>query len=195
MQNQSMKSKYKVLIAVLTATLLAAGTQASTVKVSDVDGLISVNTVPALGGTDSIAARLGTWNGSTFTAAPTAAGYFDNDLKELSATISASANSTVGINQGSTFALAIFNAPSASSYSSTLAQAVLTDASWIMPLLDFSLTTNNFQLTANTVAQIGSYNFNGGNQLITLAVIPEPSSFSLLLTGLLGLWGATRKRF
>ncbi|NDC01179.1 MAG: hypothetical protein EBZ83_07160, partial [Verrucomicrobia bacterium] len=171
------------LLAIVSAALLSAAAQASTVKVFDNDGLIAVNTTPALGATASIAARLGTWNGSTFTAASTAAGYFDNDLKELSATVSASANSAVGINQGTAFALAIYNASTTTAYSSSIAQAILTDTSWIMPLLDFSLTINNFQLTGSTVARVGSYSFNGGNQIITLASIPEPSSLSLLAAG------------
>lgn len=181
------------LLAIVSAALLSAA-QASTVKVFDNDGLIAVNTTPALGATASIAARLGTWNGSTFTAASTAAGYFDNDLKELSATVSASANSAVGINQGTAFALAIYNASTTTAYSSSIAQAILTDTSWIMPLLDFSLTINNFQLTGSTVARVGSYNYNGGNQIITLASIPEPSSLSLMAAGAFGLWIARRKR-
>ncbi|NBQ65101.1 MAG: PEP-CTERM sorting domain-containing protein [Verrucomicrobia bacterium] len=182
------------LLAIVSAALLSAAAQASTVKVFDNDGLIAVNTTPALGATASIAARLGTWNGSTFTAASTAAGYFDNDLKELSATVSASANSAVGINQGTAFALAIYNASTTTAYSSSIAQAILTDTSWIMPLLDFSLTINNFQLTGSTVARVGSYNYNGGNQIITLASIPEPSSLSLMAAGAFGLWIARRKR-
>jgi len=193
MQTNSPKLKTS-LLAFVSASLLAVAAQASTVKVFDDDALITVNTTPALGATANIAARLGTWNGSTFTVASTAAGYFDNDLKELSATVSANANSGVGINQGSAFALAIYNAASTAAYSSSIAQAILTDTSWIMPLLDFSLTTNNFQLTGSTVARVGSYNFNGGNQIITLALIPEPSSLSLLAAGAFGLWIARRKR-
>jgi hypothetical protein len=165
--------------------------QASTVRIFD-DSL-SVNSVPVIGATASIGARLGTWNGTSFTAPPSsvAAGYFDNDLKELSATISASANATVGINQGNAFAIAIYDAASTAAYSSSLRQAVLRDPSWIMPTLDFSLTVNNFFLTANTTALVGTYDFNGGNQQIGL--IPEPSAASLMLLGVAALF-ASRKR-
>lgn len=193
METNSPKLKAS-LLAFVSASLLAVAVQASTVRVSDDDGRINVNTTPTLGATANIAARLGTWNGATFTVASTAAGYFDNDLRELSATVSANANSGVGINQGSAFALAIYNAASTAAYSSSIAQAILTDTSWIMPLLDFSLTNNSFQLTGNTVARVGSYNFNGGDQIITLALIPEPSSLSLLAVGAFGLWISRRKR-
>jgi len=193
METNSPKLKTS-LLAFVSASLLAVAVQASTVRVSDNDGRINVNTTPTLGATANIAARLGTWNGETFTVASTAAGYFDNDLRELSATVSANANSGVGINQGSAFALAIYNAASTAAYSSSIAQAILTDTSWIMPLLDFSLTNNSFQLTGNTVARVGSYNFNGGDQIITLALIPEPSSLSLLAAGAFGLWISRRKR-
>ena len=187
----SMTIKYLIVATALTA--LGFQGQASTVRIFD--SSLTINNSPALSSTAVIGARLGVWNGTSFTAAPlsVAAGYFDNDLVELSATISASANSTVGINAGNLFALAIYNAPSTSAYSAVVNQAILTDASWIMPALDFSLTVNNFALTANTVARVGTYSFNGGNNIIGLGVIPEPSSASLLALGTLGLWLMRRK--
>jgi hypothetical protein len=175
-------------------TVLAMPGQASTVRIFDTS--LTVNNTPALSSTAIIGARLGVWNGTSFTAAPisVASGYFDADLVELSASISASSNATVGINSGNLFALAIYNAASTSAYSTGVNQAVLTDASWIMPAFDFSLTVNTFGLTANTVAQVGSYNFNGGNNIIGLAVIPEPSSATLLALGSMGLWLIRRKK-
>lgn len=188
------KSVKKILSGMICAVAITGSSQASTVRIFDTS--LSVSNTPALSSTAVIGARLGVWNGTSFTAAPisVAAGYFDNDLVELSATISASANATVGINAGDLFALAIYNAASTTAYSTAVNQAILTDASWIMPALDFSLTVNNFSLTANTVARVGTYNFNSGNNLIGLAVIPEPSSASLLVLGSLGLWLARRKK-
>lgn len=189
-QNPSMK---KVLISLATVLIFSQGVQASSVRISDIDGLISVNMTPALGATANIAARLGTWNGTSFTTAPfTAGGYFDNDLKELSATVSASSNAGVGIAQGTQLALAIYNSPSTTAFSTSVARAVLTDTSWIMPLLDFSLSTTNFELLNSTTAVFGTYSFNAGNQQIGL--IPEPSSASLFGVGALALWLVRRKR-
>ena len=180
------------VIAALAAFSVPA--QASTVRIFDTS--LTVNNTPALSSTAIIGARLGVWNGTSFTAAPlgVAAGYFDNDLVELSASISSAANSTVGINSGDLFALAIYNSASTSAYSSGVNQAILTDASWIMPAFDFSLTQSTFGLTANTVARVGTYNFNGGNNIIGLSVIPEPSSASLMALGSLGLWLTRRKK-
>lgn len=193
MKNQSNSINKALTVAAVLVALTLPG-QASTVKIFDTS--LTVNNTPALSSTAVIGARLGVWNGTSFTAAPisVAAGYFDNDLVELSATISASANATVGINPGDLFALAIYNASSSAAYSTAVTQAILTDAAWIMPALDFSLTVNNFNLSANTIARVGTYNFNSGNNLIGLALIPEPSSASLVALGSLGLWLARRKR-
>lgn len=192
MKNQ-IPSMQKVLMGLATALLLSQSVKASTVKIFDNDGLIAVNMTPALGATATIAARLGTWNGTTFTMAPiTAAGYFDNDLKDLAATVSASSNAGVGINQGTQLALAIYNSPSTTAYSTAVARAVLTDVSWIMPLLDFSTSTTSFSLLNTTTAVIGTYSFNGGNQQIGL--IPEPSTASLFGFGALVLWVVRKKK-
>jgi hypothetical protein len=170
---------------------LTAKSQATAIKIYD-DSL-SVIASPALSSNAVIAARLGIWNGTTFSPALTGvSGYFDNDLKELSTSISASDNSLVGINAGQSFALAIYNLSSTSNYSSVVAQAILTDTSWIMPALTFGLSETVLPMTSSTVATVGSYSWNGGNQNITLALIPEPSSASLLALGLAGLLGIRR---
>jgi hypothetical protein len=192
-----MKSKIssikKVLMGLAIVFILGKTAQASTVRISDLDGLIAVNMTPTLGAAATIAARIGTWDGTSFTMAPlTAAGYFDNDLKELSATVSAADNTGVGINQGVQLALAVYNSPSSTAYSTSVARAVLTDTSWIMPTLVFGTGVTNFQLLSSTTAVFGTYSFNGGNQQIGL--IPEPSSASLFGAGALVLWFVRRKR-
>ena len=168
--------------------------QAEVVKISDLDGLITVINTPALGATDTIAARIGLWNGTTFTSVgnTVGAGYFDNDLRELSATIS-SASNPVGYTSGTLLALAIYNAPSTTDYSVSFNRAILTDSSWTMPTLAFGTGTKaSYSLTANTVAQFGSYSFNGGNQTITL--VPEPSTGALMVIGAIGLLAQRRFR-
>lgn len=68
---------------------------------------------------------------------------------------------------------------------SGLQAVVVTNPGWIMPLsasLDPSLTT--FTLSSGTVALSGLGSVDLANKGLTMVVIPEPSSMSLLLLGL-----------
>jgi hypothetical protein len=166
--------------------------RAESVKIADLDGLISVINTPGLGPTQTIGARLGLWDGSNFTSVgnATGAGFFDNELKELQATFSAAANPT-GYPNGTLLALAIYGASASLDYSSTFNRAVLIDSNWLMPTINFGTAVKaNYQLTASTTAVIGEYSFNGGNQVITL--VPEPATGSLLLLG--GVWVVAMRR-
>lgn len=184
----------KILEALFGLAFLASASISQATSIKIYDDSLSIISTPALTSTEVIAARLGIWNGTTFTPATAGvSGYFDNDLKELSASISASDNVTVGITAGQSFALAIYNLSSTSNYTSAARQAILTDASWIMPALTFGLSETVLPMTTSTVASVGSYAWNGGNQIITLALIPEPSAMSLLSIGLVSLLGVRRK--
>ena len=78
--------------------------------------------------------------------------------------------------------------------SNGLQAAVLTNASWIMPLTGGTdPTATNYSLSAGTSAVIGALDLI--NKGVTLAVIPEPSSLSLVGVGLFGLLAAKRKKF
>lgn len=61
---------------------------------------------------------------------------------------------------------------------------ILQDPSWIVPLFTNVPDLSDIFITANTSAVFGSFNFNGGNEIFTMAVIPEPSSMSLVIMGL-----------
>jgi hypothetical protein len=160
---------------------------ATSVKIDDLSFNVSVS--PALG-TEMIAARIGTWSAGVFTAGIGGAGFYDNEFNELNTTLSAVSNSEVGISSGTLLALAIYKSTSGTPYSDAVLQAVLTDSTWVMPTLEFGLTQTIYAPTANAVAVVGSYDFAGGNQIVTLtnlAAIPEPSVASLLALGTVGL--------
>ena len=185
-----MKNKTIKTILCSMGLLLANQIQGHATSVKIYDDSFSVTSIPALGVDEMIAARIGTWSGGVFTSGLTGTGFYDNSLNELSATLSASSNSTVGISSGTLLALAIYKSTSGTPYSDAVLQAVLTDSTWVMPALVFGLTETVYAPTANAVAVVGSYNFSGGNQLVTLtnlAAIPEPSVASLLALGTVGL--------
>jgi len=80
---------------------------------------------------------------------------------------------------GTQMALAIFNLPDLSNWNASVAKVVVTDASWIAPAWSLVGGDVDVAFTANTTALIGNYNFNSGNQILTM--IPEPSSLSLMI--------------
>jgi len=185
-----MKNKTIKTILCSMGLLLANQIQSHATSVKIYDDSFNVSSSPALGASEQIAARIGTWSGGVFTSGLTGTGFYDNELDELSATLSASLNSTVGISPGTLLALAIYKSTSGTPYSDAVLQAVLTDSTWVMPTLVFGLTETLYAPTANAVAVVGSYNFAGGNQIVTLtnlAAIPEPSVASLLALGTVGL--------
>lgn len=78
--------------------------------------------------------------------------------------------------------------------SNGLQAAVLTNASWIMPLTSGTDPSSTpYSLSTGTTAVIGA--LDQINKGVTLAVIPEPSSLSLVCVGLFGLLEAKRKKF
>jgi len=184
----------KLVILATTFVLGGAPLKAESVKIADLDGLITVVNIPGLGATQTIAARIGLWNGTTFTSSGNVvgSGFFDNDLKELSAGISSASNPS-GFATGTLLALAVYNSNSTLDFSTSVNRAILTDASWLMPTLAFGTAVKaTFGLTANTTAVVGGYDYNGGNQTITL--VPEPSTGALMMVGAAGLVALRRLR-
>lgn len=75
-----------------------------------------------------------------------------------------------------------------------LQAAVLTNSSWIMPLSQsLDLSTVTFTLSAGTTALTGLGSVDLANKGITMAVIPEPSSMSLMVMGLASALAFRRK--
>lgn len=173
-----------------------AKSNAETVQILDNDGFISVINTPSLGATEVIGVRWGKWDSvnSVFTSVgnTVGSGYYDNDLRELSAAISSAANPS-GFANGTLLALAIYAAPSTTDYSPSFKQAILTNSSWVMPTLAFGLNTvANYTLNSSTTAVVGQFNFNSNDQVITL--VPEPSTGALLMIGSVGLVALRRLR-
>ena len=192
-----MKNKTIKTILCTMGLLIANQIQGHATSVKIYDDSFSVSSFPALGADEMIAARIGTWSGGVFTSGLTGTGYYDNSLNELSATLSASSNSTVGISSGTLLALGIYKSTSGTPYSDAVLQAVLTDSTWVMPTLEFGLTVTTFAPTANALAVVGSYSFGGGNQVATLAslaAVPEPSVASLFALGTVGLVALRARR-
>jgi len=178
--------------------LCASGVMPSKAEtVSIYDDSFTISNVPsgALGGI--LSGRWGTWNSSTgeFTqqvANSLNAGYVDlTAAPELAVTLNQTLNlgqSSGAINgiyaPGTSLALAIFTNGSsdaqALNFSSAISGAVLTDSSWITPTFANNANMVDYIFTEATVARLGTFTFNGGNEQIGFAVIPEPSSFFLV---------------
>jgi PEP-CTERM motif len=193
------KQIVKILGLVILGTgLLVTPTKAETITIDDFN--FSVGNVPAGAAGGVLSGRWGVWNTgtSTFVQAVTSslnAGYVDLSTPELSITL----NQTTAGNYaaGTAMALAIFTDGSADAqalnYGSATRGAIFTDSSWVAPSWANNANMISFAFSVNTIARLGSYNFNGGNEILTLAVIPEPSTFSLLLAGF-GLVAARLRR-
>lgn len=190
-----MKKFKSVLLAglsVLVLGLMAMPAKAETITLDDFN--FSVGNVPAGAAGGILSGRWGVWNAvsSTFVQAVTTAlnaGYVDLSIPEMSVTLNQT--STANYAGGTAMALAIFTDGTADAqaknWSAATRGVVLTDAAWVAPAWANNANMVSFRFSANTVARFGSYSFGGGNEVLTLAVIPEPSTLSLLALGGLGL--------
>jgi len=73
---------------------------------------------------------------------------------------------------------------------------ILTDATWTIPTFTISNLTPDtiLTITSSTTAAIGQIDpFSGSNYIATMAVIPEPSSMSLMVMGLASVLAFRRK--
>lgn len=194
MKTDKLKSFKAIFIFAVLLALNPFQTRAETISIYD--DTFSVSGVPV--GATILGVRWGIWNSvtSVFTQAITVNndGYIDPTGPELSVALNQTTNTTYA--QNTPMAIAIYagtgNASSSQYSTSFAAKAILTDASWITPLYNNNAVMVNYTFTANTQAVLGSFSYNGGTELITL--IPEPSSASLFILGLAGLYFPLRKK-
>lgn len=190
------------LVKILGAFALLAGAsmgRAETLSLYD-DTFTMVSVPGSVGSTGILSGRWGTWDAgtSTFTQAVTNtlnAGYVDYSVPEMSITLNQTSNSVYANN--TLLALAIFTNGSTDSqalnYSSGFTyKAVLIDPLWKAVAFANNANFVNYVFSSNTTAVVGSYNYNGGNEVITL--IPEPSTGALMGLGLVGLLATRRLR-
>lgn len=179
-------------ILVILGTVVATPVKAETITLDDFN--FSVGNVPAGAAGGILSGRWGVWDGTSFIQAVTTglnAGYVDLSTPEMSITL----NQTTSANYaaGTAMALAIFTNGSADAqalnYSSATRAVVLTDVAWVAPSWANNANMVSFGFSAVTQARLGSFTFGGGggNDVMSLAVIPEPSTFSLFALGALGL--------
>ncbi len=168
--------------------------KASTISLQDFDFdiLISGTSFNA-----ALSGVWGTWNSGTSTFNPFSLtwgggyGYVTPDPEILVTLNQTDQGTGYQIANGSPLALGIYNFPDQSTsgangwgyaVSNGLARAVLTDSTWTAPSWTATGNDKSVFFTANTVAVLGDFSYNSGNEIITL--IPEPSTSSLLLAGL-----------
>ena len=154
----------------------------------------------------TISALWGSYSAGVFTplltSTPTSglnSGYYAGATTpgELDVTLSQNNNTIIASTQA--LFLNIYNSPEGSTYSSSVNQIVLSDPSWAAPVFGISSSATP-AFTANTVVNNltgftgGSYNYNGGSPTISLAAVPEPSTYALMALGCLGLFFTARRR-
>ena len=141
-----------------------------------------------------MSALWGIYNNGIFSALPNGTGFVDTgvDFLEMQINYSKIDNSEIAVN--TQLALAIYDADlvnfTAVPYNSSYDKAILTDASWRAPLFDTTPNMESFVFSSNTTALVGTFSYNGGNEVI--GVVPEPSAASLMVLGALSLF-ALRK--
>ena len=132
-----------------------------------------------------MSALWGTYNNGIFTPLPNGTGYVDTgvDFLEMQINYSKIDNSELAVNEQ--IALAIYDVDlinfTAAPYNSNYIQTILTDVSWRAPPFDSTPNMESFSFSSNTTALVGTFNYNGGSEII--GVVPEPNTFLLLVIG------------
>jgi len=200
-----MNSKFFTILSVcsLTSSLFAGS-----VVLSDTNFSLTLDGVAVPAGLYEV--RWGTFSAGSFaplfslTNTIENGAYLDAGTPELLATFSASDNVATGP-FGSSLALSLSLLPDDSSYAlaTALNSIVLIDPLWIAGtftllgpelIYNFSASTTVALLTGQ-IPSMTTFNFNGGNELINISAIPEPSSFAAFAgLAVLGLVASRRRR-
>jgi PEP-CTERM motif len=202
----------KILLTLATSACALAYAQAGSVTVEDFTATAYYPNSSTLLGNSTISAIWGTYSSGVFT--PLLAntqqdnntGYFVQTTvpanKEFTVTFTQSDNTS--IIAGTQMFVSIYNIPGGASFTtwtSSTAQVVLTDPTWLAPTFTVSTPALTWSLTANTTAQTLSslsgsgssqYNYNAGAPKVTL--VPEPSTYALLGMSALALGGYVVRR-
>ena len=203
-----MKLSMAVLAAILTIGNPASFAATITIYDDTFDVLIGGSTFTTANSSKGITGGViagvwGTWNSSTSTFTPVIGswgqgyGYVAPD-PELNIQLNQTslgtglASTAYGIAPNSLLALGIYNGPeNTGGWSTSVAYAVLTDASWTAP--EWTGGDKSVNFTANTVARVGEFTFaSSGNDVI--ALVPEPSTGALMMIGAVGLVALRRLR-
>jgi hypothetical protein len=180
--------------------LLAGASLGRAETLSLYDDTFTMVSVPGSVGSGILSGRWGTWDAgtSTFTQLVTNtlnAGYVDLSGPEMSITLNQTSNSVYASN--TLLAFAIFTDGSADSQTLSYSpsynyKAVLIDPLWKAVTFANNANFVNYVFSSNTSAVIGSYSYNGGNEVI--ALVPEPSTGALMMIGAAGLVALRRLR-
>ena len=136
-----------------------------------------------------MSALWGTYSNGVFSPLPNGTGFVDTgvDFLEMQINYSKIDNSDVAVN--TQLVLAIYDVDlvnfTAAPYNSSYDKAILTDTLWRAPPFDSTPNMESFVFSSNTTALVGTFSYNGGNEII--GVVPEPSTLHLTLLGLLAL--------
>jgi hypothetical protein len=179
-----MKKRLFVVAAVFLLSFLLPNLQAGTLAINQFDVSLFDGSSQLTSG--QYAVFFGSFSGGVFTPflgpnfTPDNQGYIDldEDPTEFQAGLSQNDNSI--LTAGTPIFLAISIQQPATAFNPNANIAVITDPAWSIPVFGpFSFDV--IDMSSNTFAAYGSFNFNSGEPIIT--AVPEPSSAALLLFG------------
>jgi len=188
-----MKHIKKLIFTILTAvTLTIQSHAASSIILQDTSFDLYINN-SLVQPYSVFAARWGTYSDGVFTSLPNGIGYveIDEDFVDLMPYYSRIDNTHLAA--GSLLYIAIYQASDSVPYSSSFNRVILSDPNWIMPVLNLTPDMVDFgSFGPNTQAVFGQFTYSAtGNDFVNM--IPEPSTSSLLLAGMLVTLSMRRK--
>jgi hypothetical protein len=188
------------LKSLLIASLISVPAIAGSLLLEDFDHSFLVDGV-ALNDALNYEVKWGTVSGSVFTPLfgnainDNNVGYYVGSSTGPEITVSLNQADNTVLTVGAPLALSFTLIADDGVYSSSADQIVLTDPSWTVPT--FTLTSADIDTftASTTVVGPGSFSFNGGNEIINIVAVPEPSTYAALAgVAVLGLAALRRRR-